>query len=140
MKIALVTMDGKTISQHYGRSPYYIIYTIENGKIVEQELRRRGTGHFAPNAQHEHNHEHEHEHSHAEGHGHGEEADKKHATMAQEIADCKVLVAGMMGTGAYQSFVKAGIEVVMTDFVLAEEAAMAYLDGNLPNLAEERTH
>ncbi len=139
MKIALVTMDGKTISQHYGRSPYYIIYTIENDVIVEQELRRRGTGHFAPNAQHEH-HEHEHGHSHEEGHGFGDDADGKHASMAQEIGDCKVLVAGMMGRGAYQAFVKEGIEVVMTDFVGAQEAAMAYIKGNLPNLSEERTH
>jgi len=140
MKIALVTMDGKTISQHYGRSPYYIIYTIENGVIVEQELRRRGTGHFAPNAQHEQHEHHEHGHSHEEGHGFGEDADRKHATMAQEIGDCKVLVAGMMGRGAYQAFVKEGIEVVMTDFEGAEDAAMAYISGKLPNLSEERTH
>ncbi len=138
MKIALVTMEGRTISQHYGRSPYYVIYTVENKEIVGQELRRRGTGHFAPDVQtNEQNHE---EHDNSQGHGFGSDADKKHASMAQEIGDCKVLVAGMMGRGAYQAFTSAGIEVVMTDFEGVQDAAEAYIRGELKNLADERTH
>jgi len=31
MKIAVITDDGKTISQHFGRSPYYLVLTIEEG-------------------------------------------------------------------------------------------------------------
>jgi predicted Fe-Mo cluster-binding NifX family protein len=142
MKIAFATMDGKTISQHFGRSPYYVIYTIENNQVVAQELRRRGTGHFAPKAEQEqaHEHNHEHEHDHSQGHGFGSEADQKHASMAQEIADCKTLVAGMMGQGAYNSFVSAGLEVIMSDYTSIEEATEAFINGTLKNLKDERTH
>jgi len=136
MKIAIVTLDGKTVSQHFGRSPYYIIYSIENEKIVAQELRKRGTGHFATNQQHSH----EENHDHSQGHGMGAENDKKHATMAQEIADCKVLIAGGMGIGAYNSFTNAGLEVYMTDYTDALQAAEDYIKGNLKNLVNERTH
>jgi len=31
LKIAVITEDGKTISKHFGRAPYYMIVTIENG-------------------------------------------------------------------------------------------------------------
>ncbi len=136
MKIAIVTLDGRTISQHFGRSPYYIIYTIENNEIVAQELRKRGTGHFAPNQEHHH----EENHDHSQGHGVGAEADRKHATMAQEIADCDVLIAGGMGIGAYNSFTNAGLKVIMTDEVSASEATAKYLKGELANLHQQRTH
>ena len=39
MKIAVITDDGKTISQHFGRAPYYLVLTIEEGKIVSREMR-----------------------------------------------------------------------------------------------------
>ena len=39
MKIAAITDDGKTISQHFGRAPYYVVVTVEEGKIANFELR-----------------------------------------------------------------------------------------------------
>ena len=42
MKIAAVSEDGVTISQHFGRAPFYVVVTVEryarvkNGKIVCQ--------------------------------------------------------------------------------------------------------
>ncbi len=62
MKIAVITDDGKTISQHFGRAPYYLVLTIEEGKIVNREMRdKMGHNQF-------------HEEAHAEdaqGAGHG---------------------------------------------------------------------
>ena len=29
MKIVAITEDGKTISQHFGSAPYYLVLTIE---------------------------------------------------------------------------------------------------------------
>ena len=29
MKIATITDDGVTISQHFGRAPYYMVYTVK---------------------------------------------------------------------------------------------------------------
>jgi hypothetical protein len=36
MKIAAITDDGITISQHFGRAPYYMVLTIENGEILQR--------------------------------------------------------------------------------------------------------
>ena len=47
MRIAAVTEDGITISQHFGRAPYYLVVTVENGKIVGRE-RRDKMGHAHP--------------------------------------------------------------------------------------------
>ena len=39
MKIAAITDDGKTISLHFGRAQQYLVATVENGQIVNRELR-----------------------------------------------------------------------------------------------------
>jgi predicted Fe-Mo cluster-binding NifX family protein len=38
MKIAVITDDGKTTSRYFGRTPYYLVLTIEEGKIINSEL------------------------------------------------------------------------------------------------------
>ena len=129
MKIAAITEDGNTVSQHFGRAPYYTVVTVEDGKIVSKEKRDKAGHHtFAA---------HESEHL-APGERHGYDADSqaKHATMAQPLADCKVLLAGGMGWGAYDSLKNAGIEVVVTDVKNIDEAVRLYLQGKLPNLME----
>ncbi len=136
MKIAVVTVDKKTVSQHFGRSPFYVIYTIEDGKITDTELRDRRTGHFAQNQQHSHDEEHVNE----KGHGFGKEQDNKHDEMATELSDCQILIAGGMGRGAYERFFSNGINVIMTDKTDIEEAIEAYMKGDLKNLYIERTH
>jgi predicted Fe-Mo cluster-binding NifX family protein len=37
MKIAVITDDMKTISAHFGRAQYYLVFTVENGKIIAPE-------------------------------------------------------------------------------------------------------
>ncbi|GAI71759.1 unnamed protein product, partial [marine sediment metagenome] len=44
MKIAAITEDGATISQHFGRAPLYVVATVENGEIINKETRDK-TGH-----------------------------------------------------------------------------------------------
>ena len=39
MKIAVVTHDEKTISAHFGRAQYYVVFTVDDGKITGQETR-----------------------------------------------------------------------------------------------------
>ncbi len=137
MKVAIVTMDGNTVSQHFGRSPYYRIITIENGQITGDEIRQRGTGHFARQGQA--SHQHHHHDNHSGGHGTGPEARSKHAAMAQEISDCDILVAGGMGSGAYQHFTQEGLKVYLTDLRNIEDVVIALIKGELKNLANERT-
>ncbi len=138
MKVAIVTNDGEYVSQHFGRSRYYKIYTIENNEIQNVEMRERGTGHFAPGAQN-HTH-HATDHVDPQGrHGYGPEAQSRHAMMAREIGDCDVLIAGGMGSGAYESFKAAGLDVILTDIAWIEEAVTALMEDKLRNLASERT-
>jgi len=124
MKIAVITNDGKTISQHFGRAPYYLVLTIEEGEVTQREMRdKMGHNHFV--AQHE-------EHDQAGvGHGMGDESHKKHANMAESISDCKAIICGGMGMGAYQSMQQFNIKPVVTDIRDIEEAVKAFIDGKL---------
>jgi predicted Fe-Mo cluster-binding NifX family protein len=138
MKIAIVTTDGERVSQHFGRSPYYKIYTLEEGDPVGVEMRQRGTGHFDPATRHE---EESHGmHTEGQGHGYSPDARHRHHTMAAELADCDVLIAGGMGRGAYESFTRAGLRVILTDLQDINDVVNAWVGGTLKNLAEERTH
>jgi predicted Fe-Mo cluster-binding NifX family protein len=124
MKIAAITEDGKTISQHFGRAPYYLVLTVEEGRIVDRDLREKlGHAHFA-NEPHE---------SGPPGQPHGTDpaAQSRHARMAESIADCEALLCGGMGMGAYQSMQERGIRPVVTDIESIEEAAMAYIEGRI---------
>ena len=124
MKIAAITEDGKTISQHFGRAPYYLVLTIEEGKIVNREMRdKMGHNHF-----HEQVHS---EESAAKGHGMDAQSHDKHVSMAQTIADCKALLCGGMGMGAYESMRRLNIQPVVTDLGDIEAAVQAFIDGKL---------
>ncbi len=124
MKIAAITDDGKTISQHFGRAPYYLILTIEEGKIVNREMRdKMGHNQFATQ---EHVDEPQ-----AAGHGMDSASHDKHVSMAQAIADCKALLCGGMGMGAYESMRQLNIQPIVTELRDIEAAAQAFIDGKL---------
>jgi predicted Fe-Mo cluster-binding NifX family protein len=129
MKIAAITEDGTTISQHFGRAPYYLVVTVEDGKVVSKERRDKAGHHTFAAGQH-------HDTAPGERHGYDAGAQSRHAAMAQSIADCKVLLAGGMGWGAYENLKSRGIEAVVTDIENIDEAVKLYLEGKLPNLME----
>jgi predicted Fe-Mo cluster-binding NifX family protein len=129
MKIAAVSEDGTTISQHFGRAPLYVVVTAEDGKITGKETRDKAGHHTFAGGQH-------HATAPGERHGYDAGAQSRHAAMAQSIEDCQVLLAGGMGWGAYDSFKSRGIETVVTDIADIEEAVSLYLQGKLPNLME----
>ncbi len=129
MKIAAVSEDGATISQHFGRAPLYVVVTVENGKIVSKENRDKAGHRTFAGGQHP-------EMAPGERHGYDAGAQSRHAAMAQSIDDCQVLIAGGMGSGAYDSLKSRGIETVITDISNIDEAVKLYLDGKLPNRME----
>jgi len=127
MKIAAVTEDGVTISQHFGRAPYYVVLTVEDGQVVGREQREKvAHGRGASG------------HVHVEGQAHGFDAASQdtHGRMAAPIADCQVLLARGMGMGAFQSLTQAGIQPVITDIAAVDEAVAAYVAGALTNHIE----
>jgi len=132
MKIAAISEDGTTVSQHFGRAPLYVVVTVENGKVVSKENRDKAGHHTFAAGQHP-------ETAPGERHGYDAGAQSRHAAMAQSIDDCQVLIAGGMGWGAYESLKSRGIETVVTDVDDIEKAVNLYLQGKLPNL-NERLH
>ncbi|MGQ9494175.1 MAG: NifB/NifX family molybdenum-iron cluster-binding protein [Anaerolineae bacterium] len=132
MKIAAVSEDGVTISQHFGRAPFYVVVTIEDNKIVKRETRdKMGHAQFAsePHAEGTHGAD-------LRGHGFDVGAQSRHARMAAAIADCQVLLARGMGAGAYESMRQAGIRPIVTDIASIDEAVQAYLDGRIVDHTE----
>ena len=129
IKIAAITDDGKTISQHFGRAAYYLVATVENGQIVNRELRNKlGHAHFA-NQPHP-------EEQPGQPHGMDAASHNKHLQMAEAIADCQALLCRGMGMGAYESMKASGIRPVVTDIVTIDEAVKAYVGGSIVDQVE----
>ena len=127
MKIATITEDGKTISQHFGRAPYYLVLTIEDGKVVNREMREKlGHGQFGGHSEEAHGHR----------HGNDETSHAKHTSMAEAISDCKIVLCGGMGMGAYESMRLLGITPIVTDIKEIDEAIRSYLDDKLVDHTE----
>lgn len=132
MKIAAITDDGRTISQHFGRARYFLVVSVEDGKIVGQELRDKAGHHtFAP-----------HEapgRARPASHGFDSASQGRHAQMLAAIADCQVVLAGGMGQGMLQNLEQAGIRPILTEVRSIEEAVHAFLEGKLMDRSE-RVH
>ena len=124
IKIAAVSDDGQTISQHFGRAKYYTVLTIEGGKIIAREQREKmGHTQFAGEP---------HEETHGEdprGHGFAPAEQDRHFRMAEAIRDCQFLLARGMGAGAYYSMEQAGIRPIITDIASIDEAALEAAQG-----------
>jgi predicted Fe-Mo cluster-binding NifX family protein len=124
MKIAAITEDERTISQHFGRAPYYLVLTVENDQIVDRQRRDKlGHANFAndPHA----------EAAPGQPHGFDPASQDRHVQMAKAIDDCDVLLCGGMGAGAYESMRARGIRPVVTDILSIDEAAQAFIDGKI---------
>ncbi len=111
-KIAVATPDGEHLSAHFGETPWYEVFTVEEGQIVARE--RRAKPHHS-HGQHEH-------HTPGEGCGGGQ--------FFGPIRDCRVLIVGGMGRPAYARAQEAGLEVFPAGGTV-EEAVRAYLAGTL---------
>jgi predicted Fe-Mo cluster-binding NifX family protein len=118
IKIAAVSDDGQTISQHFGRAKYYTVLTIEDGKITAREQREKmGHTHFAGE-------EHAEEKADPRGHGFTPAEQDRHFRMADAIKDCQILLARGMGSGAYYSMEQIGIRPIITTIASIDEAAL----------------
>ena len=117
MKVAVVSDDGIVMSQHFGRAPYYVVFSVEAGEVTGREVRSKAYHHGA-------GHQH---HGAGEPGGHGSGHD--HGGMVSPIADCAVVVAGGMGQGAYLSLRAQGIEPTFVKAGSVEAAIADYLAG-----------
>ncbi len=129
-KVAVITEDGKTISQHFGRAPYYLVFTIEDGVVKNQELRdKMGHQHFKDEETH-------HVHDASQPHGFDDESRNKHVLMSDAIQDCEVLIAGGMGYGARTHMQDRGIKVIMSSTGQIDTAIEKWIKGELKDQTE----
>ena len=115
-KIALPTDDGQMIGAHFGRAQAFKVFTLDDGREIQAELRK-----MAGDGRHEH-HPHG-EHDPAPTHSH----DDKFAL----IADCQVLIGGGMGQPAYDRLQAMGLTVILTGEKQIAQALALYQAGTL---------
>lgn len=133
MKIAVVTDDERTISQHFGRASKYAVYTVGDGRFLEHELRDKlGHRQFAKEEQ---DREHQHQDD-VRGHGYGKHSEDKHKRMFANIMDCEVVLARGMGRGAYQGMLQNNLRPIVTDIVNIETAVRAVIDETIVDHTE----
>ncbi len=114
MKVAFPTEDGRTISAHLGKAPYYLVAIYEEGSSPSYEQRDKAY--------------------HGSEHHHAGESHMSHAeSMLKPIADCQALISGGMGMPVYQQAVQQGLQVILTGIKNIPDALEAYRKGELTN-------
>jgi predicted Fe-Mo cluster-binding NifX family protein len=131
IKIAAVSDDGQTISMHFGRAKFYVVLTIENGKIIAREQREKMAHHHSTNEPHELHEGGEHRH------GFSPAEQDRHFQMADAIKDCQFLLARGMGSGAYFSLEQVGIRPIITTIASIDEAALQAAQGTIVDHKEK---
>ena len=132
MKIAVPTMDGTSISAHFGRSKGFLVFEFEGGAIRSRELRDNAQhkGHEQDHACHGHGHDRHAIHDPQQGGGHHHQHD--HRGFATLLADCQAVIVRGMGAGAAQAMRAAGIRVcLIQEDCTPEEAVSAFASGRL---------
>ena len=130
MKIATITDDRKTISQHFGRASHYMVLIVEDGRITSRELRDKPNHKQLQREGHKH-------HEPKERHGYGPSADHRHGHMAETITDCEAVLCRGMGMGAYENMKARNIRPIITDIIDIEDAVMAYVNGQIVDHVEK---
>jgi predicted Fe-Mo cluster-binding NifX family protein len=128
MKIAIPTMDGHSISAHFGKSKAFLVFDAEGGAIKTRELRDNDQHMVQTSGQDGHGHGEGHSHEHGHHHDHG--------GFTRLLSDCQAVIVRGMGVGAVQAMRSAGIRIYLVEENCSPEDAVARLaTGNL--LAQE---
>jgi len=130
MKIAVASGDKKTVSEHFGGAPYFVVVEVEGEKIINRETRNKlGHKELAEEEAHPQTGQ-------EGGHGFTPTASKRHKDIAETVKDCKVIIAGRMGLGAYEDLRDSGLEVITTDVKEIDQVVSLYVKDKLSHMAE----
>jgi predicted Fe-Mo cluster-binding NifX family protein len=134
MKIAAVTDDGITLSEHFGQATRYVVMTVVEDRVVNREERAK------PACEHHHGadahdgadaHEHHHDHAQAQESAHGTDTEDEgpdlHTRMTNVIADCEAVIVRGVPRPMYQHLVSTGIRPLITSIPAIDDAMDAYL-------------
>jgi predicted Fe-Mo cluster-binding NifX family protein len=113
MNIAIASDDGINIASHLGKTRGFIIFDVQDEKITNQWYRKNTfTGHARGLS------------------GHGHEIDR-HGPILEALKDCNVVISHGMGRRIYNDMKQAGIDVFITDEIIARNAAERYIKNEL---------
>ncbi len=122
LRVAIATEDGATISAHFGRAPFFEVVTIQDGVVRHRERRSKA---FHSGAHHAHSEPHD--------------ASGLHATMIDQIRDCRLVVARGMGAGMYQHLRDERLTPILTAHKTIDEAIRDIIAGTIAD-HPERVH
>lgn len=109
MRIAVSTMDGKTICGHLGKCRSFIIFEAEGGVIKDRRI--ESVGGMCP--------------------GHADAGSKERAHNVSPLTGCSAVITQGMGQGLLNGLVQAGIQPVITQHTDPETAVMLLLSGGI---------
>lgn len=117
MKIAVATDDFQTVTGHIGRCNGFLIYEIDDKKIISKEEKENV---FTMHKIGEHHHGHE-EHSHSHS----------HERLILALQGCSHLICTAAGWRVVEDLNKNNVEVIFTEEENADSAALKFADGTL---------
>jgi len=119
VKIAVASTDETNLSAHFGRSGCFLVFTIEDGKIVAQQTRQNTAAHHASD--------------HGQHEAHSPDPPHPHADIVEALADCQVVLCAGIGWRAAQELQTAGIRPVAVAWTGSLKALVeAFLSGTIP--------
>jgi predicted Fe-Mo cluster-binding NifX family protein len=117
VKIAVASEDGVSISQHFGRSRCFLVFEVEDQKILGRSVRDNTfTAHARGECQEgvQHNHH----------HGHG--------AIVEALKDCQAVLCYGMGWRAAEELKQNGIQAFLVPSEMSpKEAVNKHLAGDL---------
>lgn len=117
MRVAVASQDGESISAHFGRCACFIIFDVEDGKVLRKELRENThASHGGGNC-------------HTAGHG---DHPHSHSAIVQALHDCQAALCYGMGWRVADDLMRNGIRPAVVDRKRSPEEAVAlYAEGKL---------
>ena len=115
MKIAIASDNKNLISHHFGKALGFVVFDIQNNKIVSQSYRENI------------------------GKNSGECGSCNHSTMINNIKDCEVVISYGMEQRIYTDLINNKIKPIVTEEDNVEDALKKYLKNKLIN-REDKLH
>jgi predicted Fe-Mo cluster-binding NifX family protein len=135
-KIAFVSDDAKHILGSFGSSKYFSVYTIENGEIVNSEVRevyKDILEQEVPSLVSKNN-----------GMGIGQislnvvdKSKEKHRKIASSVSDCEFVVARRMCANALDSVDQLKLKAIITKNKDFDQTVKEILEGSIKNYRDE---
>jgi len=121
MKIAMAMSDETQISPHFGRSAHFLVFSVEDGKIIGKEVRSNT---FTAHARGE-----------CHGDGQRDHGAHSHASIVEALRDCGAVLCYGMGWRAAEALTQVGIQpYVLSKRCNPEEAVALFLAGKLSSM------